>query len=429
MDVNNKYSGFEKMIQDKLGNHEYSYDHNDWLNFEKKLPKGKSHFNLSRNLFRYLIFPAAVIVPVFFILYFSGVFDTNQINNDTGSKTALTSDNVNPADNTSNDLTNTTNSNSNSNSVSDNNKSNDLSANNNDKTNDQTTDNSNTLNDDNSDTKTTNDNSQNSSNNSQTDNDKPSGGLITSDVIEGCAPLKVKFTPLISSGSITYLWAFGDGKTSSVAEPSHVYIKAGSYTVTLIVKSSDGKTKKKLEYSNKIEVKSVPLASFEYSVDDETDEYSFKDNSKEAFVWTWNFGDKTSSNEMNPGHTYTQDGNYNVKLIVMNTAGCTDTISKKIDVKLKELYYCPTGFTPNGDGLNDYFGPIGDRMNPEGYKMQIFDQSGILVFETSDLDILWDGKKYQTNTEAAQGLYFWKISMKDKNNNLKEATGYLTLMR
>lgn len=432
MDANSKYTGFEKMMQDKLGNHEYPYDHNDWLNFEKKLPKGKSHFRISKNIVRYIIFPAAVIIPTALILYFTNVFNTKNTNDISTSHTSdLTSQNNHMNNNTSEGATNTTNSNDNLNPATTYNNSNTSSSDNNDKANDQSADKtSNKLNDDNSKSNSTNDNSKTNNSNSQTNNDKTlSGELITSDIAEGCAPLKVKFSPWISSGSISYLWDFGDGKKSNIAEPSHTYSKAGSYTVSLTMASSDGKTKKKIVYAQQINVKDVPQASFEYSIDSETDEYTFKDNSTDAFVWTWSFGDISSSNEKDPTHTYNQDGNYNVKLTVMNTAGCADTLIKKITVKLKELYYCPTGFTPNGDGLNDYFGPIGERMNADGYKMQIFDNSGIRVFETTDLNVLWDGKNYQTNSDAPQGMYFWKISMKDKNNNLKESTGYLTLMR
>lgn len=434
MDTNNKYQAFEKMLQDKLANHEYPYDHNEWLNFEKDLPKGKGPISLSNNLFRYLIISAAVIVPTILILYFTNVFDSDKTNsNITDSNTPSLNKSDNNTHNPSDDITNTSNSNNqNNNFATGDNSSSDASTSGNDKSSNQTNDQTSSSGNNNSTNSVNNDDNStaNTNNNSQTNNNKTlSGELITSDVIEGCAPLKVKFTPLISSESITYLWAFGDGKTSAKAAPSHVYAKAGTYTVTLTVKLSDNKITKKVEYSQKINVNSAPIANFEYYVDTETDEYSFTDNSTDAFVWTWNFGDKILSNEKEPQHTYTQDGNYNVQLIVMNTAGCTDTLSKNIAVKLKEMYYCPNGFTPNGDGMNDYFGPIGERMNPDGYKMYIFDQNGIVVFETTDLTVQWDGKKYQTNTEAAQGLYFWKILMKDKNNNLKEATGYLTLMR
>jgi gliding motility-associated-like protein len=433
MDTSNKYTGFEKILQDKLNNHEYAYDHNDWLSFEKKLPKGKGPFHMPKNFYRYLIISAAVIIPAFLVLYFLNVFNTKSSDSSSDKNQTLVINNDNNKTNeTSGDLNDASDLNQNPDGESVNNTSDKSSVTDNEKSDNQTSSESNNDKDnDNSSTTKTDNSSTNSNNNSQTNTPTKSltGELISSDVVEGCAPLKVKFTPLVSSENITYLWAFGDGKTSSKATPSHVYAKAGSYTVTLTVKLSDNKTTKKVEYSQKINVKSPPVADFEYSVSSETDEYSFTDNSTDAFEWTWILGDKTTSSEKDAKHTYTDDGNYNVQLIVMNTAGCSDTLSKKIEVKLKELFNCPTAFTPNGDGLNDYFFPKGDRMNPDGYHMYIFDKNGILVFETTDLTAQWDGKKYQDNSDAEQGLYYWKISMKDTNNKLKDKTGYLTLMR
>jgi gliding motility-associated-like protein len=432
MNIDNKYTGFEKMLQDKLGNYEYSYDPTEWKNFEKDLPKGKGPFNFSNNLSKYLIITSAVIIPAFLILYFAtDIFKSTENKDHNTSNTTISNDNTQQNTNSSdqtinyngdeNNNTGITSNNNSDESVSDDNHSSDN--NTADKVTDNTKDNDNNNN-------STNDNNSTTNKDPQKDLPKTvSSDLITSDIIEGCAPLKVKFTPMISTGSITYLWTFGDGKTSSKASPAHIYSKAGTYTVTLIVTLSDNKTTKKIEYANKITVKSAPVADFTYTNDAETDEYYFTDNSKESFAWSWSFGDKTSSSEKDPQHTYLEDGNYSIQLIVGNTVGCYDTLMKKITVKLKDLYYCPTGFTPNGDGLNDYFGPVGDRMIPDGYQMKIFDQNGIQVFETKELDVLWDGKNSQTNAEATQGMYYWKITMKDTNNKVKESTGYLTLMR
>ena len=46
--------------------------------------------------------------------------------------------------------------------------------------------------------------------------------------------------------------------------------------------------------------------------------------------WLWNFGDGSTSTQQNPTHTYTSIGNYNVKLIVGNSAGCKDSITQQI---------------------------------------------------------------------------------------------------
>ena len=439
MDMNNKYTGFEKMLKEKLDSFEYSYSNSDWYNFEKDLPGRKWYSFLQNNIFKNIIIGTSFIVPIATILYFTLVSNTENSKNIHVKKYNQESTqniNKNNPEEKSNivSVPNKSTSENFGNTISSLDK-------NNSSANKETS--SNNINSENNNTntpfypqqiKTVNTEKDFTSNKeSKVDETKnnitlPSGELFKSNVIEGCVPLTVNFTPAFTSENISYSWSFGDGKTSSKISPTHTFIKTGNYTVTLTVSLINDKSKK-TEYSNYITVNSIPNADFEYSFNSESEIYCFTDNSSDVFSWYWNFGDNIISNEKSPTHLYNHDGAFNVQLVTMNSNGCRDSISKVIDVKLKELYYCPTGFTPNSDGMNDYFGPIGEKMNPNGYKMLIFDQKGTLVFESTDLNILWDGKKIGTNYEAPQGLYVWKITMKDKNNVLKESTGFLTLLK
>lgn len=67
-------------------------------------------------------------------------------------------------------------------------------------------------------------------------------------------------------------------------------------------------------------------------------------------LWTWDFGDGSSiDNSQNPSHLYSNAGSYNVRLIVSNSVGCSDTITKPVQV-----YYNPVaGFTSNGACFGD----------------------------------------------------------------------------
>ena len=434
MDINDKYSGFEKLLRNKVSNFEYPYDNKEWLDFEKKLPKSqKKSITSPKNLFRFFILGIVTVGSAITIYYFSSISST-QNNSD---KIASTKSNLNDA---TNDVKNNDNAIDNKTSASNNiatfNSNNNETNINTDRTNIEKTNNGN-QNSDQTNIKKDNSSLPNKENSKKDlttaeNNKKPQnfGEAIIANISEGCAPLKVQFEPAKTTDkSVSLLWNFGDGKTSSKTNPLHIYSKAGSYDVSLTVTFNDTKISNKFVYSNKIIVKDKPAANYEYSLDDETEIYNFADNSTSALNWYWNFGDKSASTVKNPDHEYKQNGTYNVQLIVMNAYGCTDTTSKKVTVKLKDLYWCPSGFTPNGDGLNDYFGPKGDRMIEEGYKLTIFDQNGLLVFETNDLTVQWDGKIIGSNADAPQGIYYWKISMKDKNGILKDGTGYVTLMR
>jgi len=145
--------------------------------------------------------------------------------------------------------------------------------------------------------------------------------------------LSVQFTDH-STGTLplTYAWNFGDRKTSTAQNPVHTYTKAGSYTVTLTVRDSTGRSStatKMITVTTPIK----PTAAFHSDsaltgprpltvkfIDDST--------GTSPLTYEWNFGDKITSNEQSPTHTYTKTGRYTVKLTVKNSAG-SSTITKK----------------------------------------------------------------------------------------------------
>jgi len=139
---------------------------------------------------------------------------------------------------------------------------------------------------------------------------------------DGKAPLTVQFTDRSLGNNLTYLWNFGDGKTSTEKNPSHVYTEAGTYTVRLTVNSTYGtNTAVKDKYIN---VGNVPRADFQADVLSGIAPHPvrFTDLSTgNPTTWLWDFGDGGSSTAKNPTHTYQDSGYYNVTLKVTNAYG------------------------------------------------------------------------------------------------------------
>ncbi len=71
-------------------------------------------------------------------------------------------------------------------------------------------------------------------------------------------------------------------------------------------------------------------------------------------------------------------------------------------------YRLPNVFTPNHDLINDLFVPYPGYTSVERVEMQIFNRWGVLVFETIDPEIKWDGKDKNTNKLCPEGVYFYK---------------------
>lgn len=81
------------------------------------------------------------------------------------------------------------------------------------------------------------------------------------------------------------------------------------------------------------------------------------------------------------------------------------SISNEAAIIPAAVLYIPNAFTPNGDGLNDSFGCIGEGITE--YTLQIFDRWGSLIFESSDMKVQWDGN--YKNELAPTGVYVYKV--------------------
>jgi gliding motility-associated-like protein len=95
-------------------------------------------------------------------------------------------------------------------------------------------------------------------------------------------------------------------------------------------------------------------------------------------------------------------------------------------VNVKTEMWLPNAFTPDGNGQNDYFGPVMDFI-PEEYKMLIFDRTGKVLFQTTDPNGKWDGT-LNGSGKAKEGVYVYHITYLSFNGFREELTGHLTLV-
>ncbi len=136
---------------------------------------------------------------------------------------------------------------------------------------------------------------------------------------------------------------------------------------------------------------------------------NFNNQSIDNFLNTWIFDTLGTSFETDPSFTFpgNEPGSYDVTLIVYNADGCSDTVTYSVIISDELLIYVPNTFTPDGDGINDYFMPVGNDIDPTKYQFYIFNRWGELIFQTDDVNAYWDG----TYKSAApkEDVYVWKI--------------------
>ena len=147
----------------------------------------------------------------------------------------------------------------------------------------------------------------------------------------------ISFKDISTSNDIIqgYLWNFGDGKSSTLANPVHSYSSTGNYISSLKVTTQAGCTDTiqnptpiKIVASPKISISSnngvcIP-ATITFSA-----QILVPDSS--SFKWNWNFGNgKTSSQQNPPSQFYLGAGTFNVTAIATNSSGCKDSATKII---------------------------------------------------------------------------------------------------
>ncbi len=141
----------------------------------------------------------------------------------------------------------------------------------------------------------------------------------------------------------------------------------------------------------------------------------------------WYFPDSnTTSTVNNPMHTFPRKGTYDIKLFTMNNSGCTDSITYRVTVGEEIAVFYPNSFTPDGDGNNDFFRPIGASI--EDYELLIYNRWGQVIYK-GDNKSVWDGRINNTAVNAPEGVYVFRIELKFASRADEVVTGRITLIR
>ncbi|MCE9538678.1 MAG: gliding motility-associated C-terminal domain-containing protein, partial [Bacteroidetes bacterium] len=258
----------------------------------------------------------------------------------------------------------------------------------------------------------------------------------------GCEPLCISFSDssFISAGNnIAFTWDLGDGSPVSNSQIfEHCYvndsISTASFNISLTVTSDSGCVGS-LSKSSYITVHPNPTADFSVDplITTVTDPvFSLVNLSTGTDLWNWYFGDNTSSALSNPPpHTYPSDtGRYVITLITSSHYGCADTSYKTVIVEGDFVFYIPNAFTPNDDGINDYF--FGTGIGIIEYDLWIFDRWGNMIFHGDKVpaeNAKWNGKVNSGKVESQIDVYVWKVTLKDVFGNAHKYIGTVTLVK
>jgi PKD repeat protein len=180
------------------------------------------------------------------------------------------------------------------------------------------------------------------------------GGTLAADIsassTSGRAPLDITFTSNVHGGdeAYRYEWSFGDGRTSTAANPRVQFVSGGTFDVRLKVWSGDqtasaGPLSLRLDSDVRLSCSAEPgegvaPASVAFRAD--------PSGGTGAFTYRWDFGDGTSSTERSPVHTYASPGSYLEVLTVASggaSAVCSNVVTVYGTFRMLSCKATPTG--------------------------------------------------------------------------------------
>ncbi|ASV29761.1 T9SS type B sorting domain-containing protein [Maribacter cobaltidurans] len=154
---------------------------------------------------------------------------------------------------------------------------------------------------------------------------------------------------------------------------------------------------------------------------------------------TWDFGDGSALVTVDPEtdgtltiHTFDFPGVFDVTLSVFNDQGCSSDMVQTVQIGSGYDVMFPNVFSPNGDGINDYF--QGEFTGISSFTFQIYDMWGALVFSTAhdynDLPINWGWDGNYSNGNVYENLSFRYIFVGTTGDNKQiTETGEATILR
>ena len=141
----------------------------------------------------------------------------------------------------------------------------------------------------------------------------------------------------------------------------------------------------------------------------------------------YNFGDGNGLEGCHMQYIYEDGGTYTITQTVVNDFGCAATATGVVSVA-GSVFYAPTAFTPDGDGINDVWLPVVSGVTQ--YHLRITNRWGELVFESFDPDQPWLGQRGEDGQHyCPDGVYLFYVAYFDQIGYPREMAGHLTLAR
>lgn len=255
------------------------------------------------------------------------------------------------------------------------------------------------------------------------------------DEVEKCEPAvftlsqDTDLTPIAN-----YTWVISTGDTITNIPQFDIGIpNVGAYHVTMMIQTTDG-CLDTVTVNNFMFVRPQPTADFEYAPDpmgylNPTAEFLNASQNADWYEWYFEQGSPSYSNEESPFVDFPlgQMGVYEATLVAHSDLGCSDSITKMVEVGPEVVLYVPNTFTPDGDGFNEQWRPYLEGTDVQQFHLLVFNRWGEVVWESYNQEASWDGT--YGGKVVPTGTYVWRITAGDPNTDEKyEWQGHVNIL-
>jgi large repetitive protein len=225
---------------------------------------------------------------------------------------------------------------------------------------------------------------------------------------------------LTATGADSYEWSTGQTGASITVSPTET-------TVYVVTSTAEG-CGFGLSSEVTVTVAPQPTAAFEHTEANLGTTITFTDLSEpqaSITTWEWDFGDGQVSLAQNPQYTYNdEEGTYTVTLTVTTANGCADTVSMELEIE--EFFTITDVLTPNNDGVNDYIWITSS--SAQVINATFYSRWGESVWTGVGKDLRFNGRS-NAGAELPAGTYYYVIQVDYGDGDVRDHTGYVTLIR
>lgn len=251
--------------------------------------------------------------------------------------------------------------------------------------------------------------------------------IVRNSIPKGCAPVCTALSLEQQSSPLSQIYWFANQENiGQLINQPICFETGGNYSITGLIRDVYG-CENSIQLSNPIEVYDKPMADFDFTPEQPNsmdNQVKFYNRSTSTYLSQWTFGQFGNSTLTDPLITFPDTGSYNNCLTVTTEHGCTNKICKALKIEPVESLYAPSAFSPNDDGVNDYFSLKGQFIS--SIRLEVYNRWGEMIYIGDGYNTGWDGTL--NGRKAQNDVYVWKAHVVFTSKQTNSLTGMVQLV-